>query len=38
MPAYKDMSKDDLDNLLAYLHTLRGQNEKGTAKQAEAVR
>jgi putative heme-binding domain-containing protein len=38
MPAYKDMSKDDLENLLAYLHTLRGQNEKGTAKQAEAVR
>ncbi len=38
MPAYKGLGKQDMEDLLAYLHTLRGQDEKGTAKSAEAVR
>lgn len=39
MPAYKKMSKTDLDDLVAYLATLRGDaGPGGKTKQAEGIR
>jgi putative heme-binding domain-containing protein len=39
MPAYKNLPAADLDNLVAYLSSLRGTTDKGTkAKQAEGIR
>ncbi len=39
MPSYSGMPKQDLDNLLAYLDSLRGEIKAGAGvKQAEAIR
>jgi putative heme-binding domain-containing protein len=39
MPAYKTMSKTDLDDLIAYLSTLRGDTLKGAkTKEAEGIK
>jgi putative heme-binding domain-containing protein len=39
MPAYKNMAADDLQDLLAYLVSLRGETAKGArTKQAEGIR
>jgi cytochrome c oxidase cbb3-type subunit 3 len=39
MPAYKNMPKTDLDNLVAYLSSLRGETPKGgKTKEAEGIK
>lgn len=39
MPAYKKLPKEDLDNLIAYLNSLRGKLETGAkTKEAEGIR
>jgi putative heme-binding domain-containing protein len=38
MPAYPDLAAKDLDDLIAYLSTLRGPASDASAKQAEGIR
>ena len=39
MPAYKGMPKNVLDDLVAYLTTLKGQSDKGSdVKKVEGIR